>query len=49
MNNLRILTIVLFISVLAACGTVQNKYQLEDDDAYFSRKQSEKKPSLLLM
>ncbi len=43
MNNLRILTIVLFISVLAACGTVQNKYQLEDDDAYFSRKQSEKK------
>ena len=40
MNNLRILTIVLFTGVLAACGTVQNKYQLEDDDAYFSRKQS---------
>ena len=39
MNNLRILSIVLFTGVLAACGTVQNKYQLEDDDAYFSRKQ----------
>jgi len=42
MNNLRILSIVLFTSVLVACGTVQNKYQLEDDDAYFSRKQSGK-------
>jgi hypothetical protein len=42
MNNLRILSIVLFTGVLAACGTVQNKYQLEDDDAYFSRKQSGK-------
>jgi hypothetical protein len=39
MNNLRILSIVLLTGVLLACGTVQNKYQLEDDDAYFSRKQ----------
>ena len=46
MYNLRILAIVLFTSVLAACGTVQNKYQLEDDDAYFSRKQSGKQATI---
>ncbi len=42
MNNLRLLLGLLFIA-LASCGTVQNKYQIESDDAYFSRKESNTK------
>lgn len=43
MFNLRLFTIIMLTIIVSACGTAQNRYQLEDDDAYFSRKYSEKK------